>query len=58
MHLRLPAVEKTYVDLIKRDSDIYKTASRQDMKPWGDILSASNISAISRNTCLMPSGLR
>lgn len=27
--------EKTYIDLITCDSDIYKTASRQDMKPWG-----------------------
>lgn len=54
MHLRLPVEKKKYIDLIKCDSDIYKTASRQNIKPWGDILSASTISVIGRNTCLMP----
>ena len=57
MHLLLPADVKAYIDLIKYDSDIYKTASTQDRKPWGDSLSASNISTISKNTCLVPSGL-
>lgn len=39
---------KTNIYLIKCDSDIYKTASRQDVKPRGDVLSAPTAPAINQ----------
>ncbi len=54
--LTVASGKKTYIDLIECDSDIHKTTQDKILKPWGDILSPSNISAISKITCLMPSG--
>lgn len=34
-----------------------KAACVQGPKPWGDILSVANISAISKNACLVPLGI-
>lgn len=50
MRLLAPAEEKTYLDVIKCGSDIYKAASTQD------ILFVSNLSVISKSACLVSSG--